>query len=92
MTSGLKRQMIPWQEMNRDEKPRLGEAVRRRRQLEDQIARLESLKKRPAEGAPPEVALALGSAYFHTGRSWASPVNPRLKEEIRRRRAATPAP
>ena len=58
--------MIEWEEVNGDEKPRLSEAERRRQAIETQIAGLERLKRR-GTGVPPEVDLALGSAYFNMG-------------------------
>lgn len=63
----LARERILWQEVNGDPKPRLGEVVRRKEAIESQIASLERLKKRRTGGPPPEVSLALGSAYFQTG-------------------------
>ncbi len=59
---------VPWQEVNGDEKPRPGDALRRRQAIEAQITQIEGLRAgRRATGPPPEVPLALGSAYFHAG-------------------------
>jgi tetratricopeptide (TPR) repeat protein len=64
----LLRSTIPWQEVNGDEPPRPGRIDRQREALEARLVELERLRaRRRASGAPPEVALALGSAYFHTG-------------------------
>lgn len=63
----LVRGFILGEEVNGDEKPRVGEYARRRDAIENQILALEQLKKRPERGVPPEVWLALGSAYFQMG-------------------------
>ncbi len=63
----LTRQMILWQELNGDEKPRPGEAAKTRDALQTQLERLERLKARRSGGPPPELLLALGSALFHSG-------------------------
>lgn len=63
----LARGFVEGEEANRDEKPRLSDAMRQREALESQVAALERVKKQRGGGAPPELCFALGSAYFHTG-------------------------
>jgi Tfp pilus assembly protein PilF len=63
----LARSTILWQEVNGDDKPSPGQDARIRDGIERQIAQLERLRDRSAATAPPEIALALGSAWFHAG-------------------------
>ena len=130
---------IPWQEMNRGPGNPAAAGTRMAQEMERRLAVLERLRKRGLTARPPpEVSLALGSAYFQAGaladaeqaflaaleadpRSGDAQndlavvymltgrldqaeralklaeqarvdVNPRLKEEIRKRRHAAPAP
>ena len=65
----LVRTRIPGQEANKEPPPSKGETIRRVGQLEARLAELQRWKKRMRKGhaAPPEVTLALGTAYFQSG-------------------------
>lgn len=126
---------IKWKEANRTEEPSIGELLGRIHAMEARLAELSKSRGRlPAE--PPELAFALGNAYFQSGSladaerefraalaarpGWGDvhhnlgvvlmvagrldeaeaevrkaanagvPVHPRLKEEIKKRKAAPP--
>jgi len=61
----LKRNVIPWQEMNGSAPPNLGQSTQAMHQLEQMLAELQRLRRNP-DREPTGLALALGNAHFMT--------------------------
>jgi Flp pilus assembly protein TadD len=65
----LVRGSIRWQEANRSTPPTMGESLRTLERMEQRLQELERWRKKGlAAREPPEVALALGTALFRSGR------------------------
>jgi Flp pilus assembly protein TadD len=62
----LKKAAIPWQEMNRDAKPTLGQTAPVIMALEQRIIDLQRLRRNP-DREPPNLPVALGRAHFGAG-------------------------